>query len=131
MLVNHTQFIFFHIFLFYLLNNACLFLCADVKEDAWKPNGCQAIRTTAATITCGCTHLTDFSVLIDPEGQQQEPAKKKSKTVVIIAAAAGGGALLLVVLVIVTVIVFKTRCRGGSGKHSKSFGKSDRIDTAL
>lgn len=99
----------------------------EYSGGVWLKDGCQALELTSSKITCGCTHLTDFSVLIDPNGQDAPPKKKKkNKNIPIIAGAAGGGALLLVVIVIVLAMVFKGKC---TDSHSQSFGKSERIDT--
>jgi hypothetical protein len=40
--------------------------CVYWNGTEWSGEGCQALRATDFEVTCGCTHLTDFAVILTP-----------------------------------------------------------------
>lgn len=40
--------------------------CVFWNGTEWSDEGCQALAVTDMAVTCGCTHLTDFAVILSP-----------------------------------------------------------------
>jgi hypothetical protein len=44
----------------------------DAGEGVWSASGCKVVEFTTSSVTCACTHLTDFAVIISPEAASTE-----------------------------------------------------------
>lgn len=41
--------------------------CFIFRHDgAWSDEGCRLVNTTGTTVTCECSHLTNFAILMSP-----------------------------------------------------------------
>jgi hypothetical protein len=58
----------------------------DAGEGIWSASGCKVIELTTSSVTCACTHLTEFAVIISPEA-----ASTESPEVVSVSAQSSGG----------------------------------------
>lgn len=90
----------------------------NTSASVWMTEGCRAVNATLSQITCACTHLTDFSVLLDSDAQLGGK-KKKSKMLPMIAGAVVCGVVLLTVAIIVLAVLWYRS--GRLRRHSIGF----------
>ncbi|XP_038051797.1 adhesion G-protein coupled receptor G6-like [Patiria miniata] len=98
----------------------CVFWDFDLNDEVgdWSMAGCLLSTETNYTVSCNCSHATNFAILVDVQGQKDEPGDPFQKALEIISQV---GCVLSIIALVITLTVYLAIKKLRNGKSRQIF----------